>query len=335
MDRAPRAPLVDVTTDSLEEWQRLIASHLLTLHMIPDGAPGFDGRIRSRRFGDITLAVLDAGPHLLRRSGGRAAQGEVPYLNISLQRHGTSTISQHGRHAELHPGDFVLYDTSAPYTRDFPGRYGSFVLMLPRARVGLPLEAIRAITARKVTADSGLGAAVGRFLADIGERLDAVHDDAGVRVSQAIIDLVAATIIDALGVEMTEKEFRRRRLRFLVHEYIDQHFADPLCTSSTIADAFHISRRHLHAVFADEPATVAELLRERRLEEARIALQDPGRRWCSIAAIAHAHGFASAAAFTRAFQSAFGVTPKAVRPAVASNFTEKQKAVPSVSTTGS
>lgn len=305
---------VDAETDRLDEWQRLIAARLLTLHMIPDGSPSFHGRVRSRRFGDISLAVLHATSHRLERTSGRLAAGESAYLNISLQLDGTSTIGQYGRFAALDPGDFVLYDTSATYVREFPKEYGSFVLMLPRSRIGLPLDAIRSICAVKVSGAAGLGAVVSRFLREASDHLDAIHADAGTRLAQAIIDLVAATIIDALGVAIGEDDFRDRRLRVAVHEYIDQHFDDVGCRAETIAAAFHVSRRHLYDVFATESTTVAELLRTRRLESARAVLEDPAQRWRTVADIARDSGFASVAAFTNAFRARYGATPKTVRP---------------------
>ena len=104
-------------------------------------------------------------------------------------------------------------------------------------------------------------------------------------------------------------EYDRRVNRVIDH--IRQHLADelPLATLARIA-AF--SPFHFHRVFrAVTGETVAGFVQRLRIEKAAAALRDHPDQ--SVLAVALDHGFASPAAFARAFRGRFGMTATAWR----------------------
>ena len=64
-------------------------------------------------------------------------------------------------------------------------------------------------------------------------------------------------------------------LRTLVRGHIDEHLGDPALDPESIAAAHFISRRQLDRLFADGERTVAETIRDRRLERCRRDLRGP------------------------------------------------------------
>jgi AraC family transcriptional activator of tynA and feaB len=79
----------------------------------------------------------------------------------------------------------------------------------------------------------------------------------------------------------------------------------------SIARAFSISVRALHALFEDTDASVAALVRNERLAR---CLEDLRRRnGGSVTDIAFRWGFCDAAHFSRVFKREFGATPSEVR----------------------
>ena len=105
----------------------------------------------------------------------------------------------------------------------------------------------------------------------------------------------------------------RRYLRTLVRGHIDEHLGDPALDPESIAAAHFISRRHLDRLFADGERTVAETIRDRRLERCRRDLEDPARAGDSVLDIAMRWGFVSPAHFSRAFRATYGMTPRELR----------------------
>ena len=79
----------------------------------------------------------------------------------------------------------------------------------------------------------------------------------------------------------------------------------------SIARAFSISVRALHALFEDADASVAVLVRSERLARCLEDLRQ--RNGGSVTDIAFRWGFCDAAHFSRVFKREFGVTPSDVR----------------------
>ena len=70
-----------------------------------------------------------------------------------------------------------------------------------------------------------------------------------------------------------------------------------------------MSVRQLYKVFAAADVSLEQWLIEIRLAAARAYLDSPAGRRRTIAAVAHAHGFADASHFSRRFKAAYGLTP--------------------------
>ncbi|GAA1771401.1 helix-turn-helix transcriptional regulator [Nonomuraea bangladeshensis] len=75
----------------------------------------------------------------------------------------------------------------------------------------------------------------------------------------------------------------------------------------------HISVRYLHHIFRQEEQTIGGYIRGQRLERCRADLTDGRHAGRSVTEIAARWGFADAAAFNRAFRSAYGMPPGVYR----------------------
>ena len=80
-----------------------------------------------------------------------------------------------------------------------------------------------------------------------------------------------------------------------------------------IARAHHISVRYLHRLFAADGTSVSRWVKERRLAGCRRELADPSLVRLSVGAIAARWGIHDAAAFSRTFRAAYGVSPREYR----------------------
>ncbi|MGW0883984.1 helix-turn-helix domain-containing protein [Streptomyces sp. NPDC002671] len=98
-------------------------------------------------------------------------------------------------------------------------------------------------------------------------------------------------------------------LRAQINAFINRHLGDPDLRPAAIAAHHHISLRSLHALFQQEPATVAATIRHRRLERCRADLADPRMRNQPIAALAARWGLLIPAEFSRAFKAAYAMSP--------------------------
>ncbi|MGH2877715.1 MAG: helix-turn-helix domain-containing protein, partial [Solirubrobacteraceae bacterium] len=110
-----------------------------------------------------------------------------------------------------------------------------------------------------------------------------------------------------------DRSAARVAMRAEITRYVRTHLSDPELGPASIALAYAISVRTLHALFEDADQSVAGLVRTERLGR---CLEDLRRRGGgSVTEIAFRWGFSDAAHFSRVFKRAFGATPSEVRRA--------------------
>lgn len=93
-------------------------------------------------------------------------------------------------------------------------------------------------------------------------------------------------------------------------DYIENNLKKPLCLKEIVANAF-FSEFYFHKLFhlliGDSPG---EYIKKRRLYEAALVLKDSNAK---IINVAYDFGYQSPEAFSRAFSSHFGISPKEVK----------------------
>src|SRR5690606_23317769 len=94
------------------------------------------------------------------------------HYKVSLQLEGSGLVAQDGRQAVLAPGDLAIYDTSRPYTPEFTANTRSLVMAFPQDVFEVPSTLIRAITAVRLSGDSGPGAVIPPFMQHLAENRD-------------------------------------------------------------------------------------------------------------------------------------------------------------------
>ena len=98
-----------------------------------------------------------------------------------------------------------------------------------------------------------------------------------------------------------------------VPEHIGRPCLDADLDAARIAATCGLSVRYLHRLFAGSEQSVMERVWSARLDRARRLLLDAVPPRQSVAQIGYRSGFASAAAFSRAFKRLYGVSPRNAR----------------------
>lgn len=305
MDQLSSGPPTTALARGLDAFRAAVNASFVPLDVQSRHPGRFRGVIGSVVAGGVALTDLRADDHDVHRTPDLLSRGDDPYLKVSMLLAGQGLLLQDGRESVLHPGAFAVYDTSRPYTLTFDGAFRSLVVMHPRRQVAVPDDLLGEITATSLTTQRGPGALVAPFLRGLADRLDQVRGAAGARLAHAAVDLVTAVLIHELAVDLSASDALHAR----VLSYIDQHLADPGLSPSSIAQAHHVSLRHLHAVFHEHGGTVGAHIRRQRLERAREDLEDPLLAALPVAAIGRRWGFADAAHFSKTFRQAYGVPP--------------------------
>jgi len=241
-------------------------------------------------------------PHVVRRSRARTTDDGGALL-VSVQLGGTCVVRQGGREAFLEPGDIAVYCSSEPYDLAFPGgTHRQAVLQVPLADT-VAMRSLLGKTAVRVPGSHGLGRAVGPLITAIPRAIENSNAVEAERLTLSGLDLLALSLSSGDRISRSAELLDRARA------FIAMNADDPSLTPPSIAVGVHLSLAHLHRVFQQSDNSVAETVKNIRLERAAADLRDEGLREWTIAEIAERRGFADASSFSRAFASRFGMPP--------------------------
>jgi AraC-like DNA-binding protein len=302
MLRVERAP-------DMASWQRIIGASFVPMSILMHPKAGtespFYGLITRLQLGVVSMSKVSAGAHVARRTERDIRLHPADYYKASLQIEGTSTLCQHGRTAELSPGDIAFYDTAQPYELHFGEPNVSLVVQIPRSQLFLgdtraedhvarPLDPL---PGTQVFLESQFSAVKGCGPAEASHRGQCVA-----QLLNAVLMRTAASGSMAIDAALLDGAQR----------YALAHLSEPELRQEDVARANFVSVRSLQRAFASRGTSFASWVREQRLERARTWILDTD---APIARIATDCGFSSAQHFSRLFRERYGIPPRSLRKA--------------------
>jgi len=255
---------------------------------------------------DLGLFRLTASGYSVIR--GSRCESRSPFLKIAYQISGRSLFCQNGRHVELKPEHWTIYDDNQPYTSRNPGQVQVLILAVPLSRILSSSIDLRKCIGMRLSAEQGIAKIAFNFI------LNALDEIAGVNVTQFqdLADIISHLLMLSLSWVQREdiKPTPIQSLRDRAMGYILENLRNPNLGVDQIAAVLGCSNRYLHKAFQAGPMTISDYIWSMRLARARDSLRvDPS----SITEIAYAWGFTSSAHFSTLFRQHFGQTPRAAR----------------------
>jgi AraC-like DNA-binding protein len=303
--------------DRLAYWTDAVCDAYVQLDCVtPSGADQVHGEIRIDRLATLELSRVTATAQLVRRTPSLIARSAEDYFLVSIQTEGIGTVSQDGRQAVLHPGDFALYDSTRPYELGFGARFQQFVLMLPGPTLRSRLRDTGSLTARGVGGRQGAGHLMIEMIKTLADTVEELEPASAAAVAQGVEHIVVAGLSTLNGGEPgPEPGLAARREQIKVRARA--RLRDPGLTVATLAAELHASVSTLHRAFAGEPQTISEWIWAQRLDGVRGDLGDPALHRRTLTDIAFSWGFVDSSHFSRAFRARFGCSPREFRSSVA------------------
>jgi AraC-like DNA-binding protein len=297
-------------------WREVVCSVYVPMNAEPLERQAFHGRMEARAARGRIYSQVDAGPQRVARDARQIAAADARDIFTFVHQHeGSCAVEQAGRSALLLPGDMLVFHNSRPYRLLFANRFRQTVVQAPREALGRQAEALDRHLGRRLAGGTGFGRVLSGYARTLAESLGEVDDaELGLLVDELFRLLAAhAEVEHASAGSGAERARRALVLRA-------QHAARALVSHAdldvaTLSRAQRISARTLQRAFATQGTSVMRWLRDERLALCAQALRDPGRDGQAVGAIAAAHGFRDAAAFSRSFKARYGASPAAWRRA--------------------
>lgn len=233
----------------------------------------------------------------------RRTDGE--YTAVLLVRQGQEVFSQSGRQASIGPGSALIWDGVVPGECHSDGLLVKTTLFMPRDLFLEALPHLDALIVRPLAPTPSL-----RLLFDwlqISMTSAVLDKEAAATAGRVAIDLLTSALGASSNMVLNTQAIRLMEIK----AFIESQIADPGLTVEDIARANAVSTRYLHILFQGTGETCRQFLMRRRREAARQLLLSSGT--LSITEIAHRYGFDSPSSFSRAYRTAYGVSPREAR----------------------
>lgn len=269
----------------------------------------FTGRTYRQRTETFQLVSWTSDREHVRRERRGIERDPRGHYELLLPLKNTLHVGVNGPDHTLNVGDMALTPIDSPFHLAHGDEIQGLMLLIPPQRIEgrLDLAGSRGL---RIVADTGL-ACVSRdlLLSVFRER----HHLTGVQFDAAVeraLDLVA---LAAAGEETAPPRSGDAAVLAAVRRHVRRHATDLDFSVGSMATAIGWSSRYVQAVLARAGMTASELVRQERLELARLRLGSDDFRDQSIADVAMSVGFQSPSAFSAAFRRHFGVAPREFR----------------------
>ena len=257
--------------------------------------------------GDLTVCSGRTSAFRVERTPALARDALEPSIFVNVQLAGSSMVIQDNREAVLHPGDLVIYDSTAPYTLlNDAGMTGEF-FRIPHSALAMPHDMIRKACAVSLSPGHPLTSLTNDYLRRLAADPEVLTTPGADLIGHPSIELVRAVIATHLNAHEFRVEPLAVTLPLRILEYARRHLNDPSLSAEWIAAVHHISVRHLYRVMAESGISLADWIRTRRLEACRQELERTSDT--PIAAVARRNGFANMSSFSRTFRAEYGLSP--------------------------
>jgi AraC-like DNA-binding protein len=301
--------------EQFETMRRLVSERLAPVQLSTKDVGRFRGGVRSASLGTVQLCDVWAHNDLIAsRTRNLISSNDSDYLKVSVQLRGSCVVSQGDRQAALGLGDFILNDTARPYRFSASASTHLRSVVFPREVLRLSPAQLQRLMTRPISGREGLGPLVSQYLVALGRQLDTGVCCASCYLSEATLDLLAASFAERLACTGTiERQSGKAGLLLRVRAYIEHQLGDPRLNVATVAAAHHISVRSLQRLFEGQEQTVAGWIRAQRLEHCRRDLANPALAEEPVTSIAAHWGLVHPTQFSWLFKSTYGLAPRDYR----------------------
>jgi AraC-like DNA-binding protein len=298
-------------------WRDVTSRMVAPVETRSDQATDFRAFARLTDLGAVQVSEVVCSSYVARRTPKLIRQSDPELLQLSLNLRGRSGVTQARQDVTLGARDMVLYDTSHPFEgRALPVGTSAegFLIAFPRTLLAVPENMVKRSIPVSLTGDRGVGLLLSQFIVGLNAQAAELQAADRARMATILVDLLAATIAQQCGVDVSiPPSSRRHALLLRIYTFIAQNLSDPGLSPTSIAAACHISPRYLQTLFQQQGDTVSGWIRDRRLDRCQHDLADPHLRALPVSAIAARWGLTDAARFSRAFRATYGVPPTEYR----------------------
>lgn len=289
-------------------WREVIAKAYFNLQLDFRNNQRFKGSLHAWELGMVSLSRLDCSALHYQRLR-QHCQAEDPQILVTVPLRSEVEFSQLGRQTRCSPGQFILEHSDEPYEFSHGAENSMWVIKVPETALKSRIGNTSRFCAQHFDTSSGMGLLFSDYLQLITRHCDRLPSTAAMALmGSQLIDLLGTTLKEEPSVLQSSNSVVRSAHLARIDAYVREHLTDPGLSPELLATRHGISLRYLHDLFKDTGQSVAQWIRDLRLQAAYEQLV-AAPRGLSIAQLAYACGFNDQAQFSHAFKRRYECSP--------------------------
>ena len=314
---------IHVTTEDLQHvsaadrfglWEDLVSHNVLGQDISYKRTEGpLYGSICTTELTDILMAqVCCSHAQSVTRSRSRINRTPAALVILCMQIKGSAELITGGGTVMMNTGHWTLCDCELPYSWNFSDNHGQHVLIIPKQKLRDRLNMPELVHGQILSGKTGVGKITWDFINSMWHELVDRKLNLNPRFEDITLELLSSAINES--VDVPREISRSHVVRLLeVKAFINTHIKDPGLYVDAISRALNISPRYLHLLFQKEQTTIAQYIRDLRLEKCARDLSDANLSHRSITDIAFTWGFSSHANFSKLFKGRYNMSARDYR----------------------
>jgi AraC-like DNA-binding protein len=294
------------TADRAEWWSELVSS--IHSRMAFRMRPNYRGRIEHQHTEAYQLVRWWGAEEFIKRSGADVRRHPHGAYELLVPVTGSMMIRQAETSLSLEPGGMALATLDAPMDMWHSDNFSCLALVIPRDRVDARVG--------RLTRTVGLNAehGMGRIVVDLlGSLRSQAHTIGGLDFDAAADRAVDLLCFAYGGAPLPPVYETQDDLVATIRCFVRANAHDVALTGAAVAAELGWSLRQIQARLQRIGTTPSMLIRDERLELARLRLQQHGWDHRTVASIARSSGFSNASTFSNAYRERFGERPTDTR----------------------
>ena len=290
------------TADRAEWWSELVSTihSRMAFRMRED----YRGRIEHQHTEAYQLVRWWGDEEFIKRSGTDVRRHPHGAYELLVPVAGSMMIRQADTTLSLKPGAVALATLDAPMDMWHSDNCSCLALVIPTARLDARIGRLTRTVG--LNADHGMGRIVVDLLRSLRSQAHTITGlDFDATVDRAV-DLLCLAYTGALLPPVYETQ---DDLVATIRCFVRANAHDAALTGAAVAAELGWSLRQIQARLQRSGTTPSALIREERLELARLRLQNAGWGHRTVANIARSSGFSNPSTFSNAYRQRFGERP--------------------------
>ena len=300
-------------TQRIAYWQDAVCRSFLEVDCSIFDEEHFEGAIRQRNVGPLSLLTISAAPLSAKRTAQQIRRASDQCLLFDVRTEGGATICQDSRQLALAPGDISLLDSSRPFEVISHARFSKTTVRVPWELLGDRLGTTHHLTGTRVLGAHPVAKLAADYILELASADEDLSGDVANKLANHAIDLMAMAFSSRPPEPVSQSEDERRTLLTLLKRATCARLNEAQLGVNMMSSFAGLPMWQIDALFRADNTTFEEFVKAERMHRLAQDLTDPRLQNNTLKELAARWQLDDSPELRSSFQRIFGLSPLAFR----------------------